>query len=272
MDREPAVSGAFYRADARGLSAEVDAFLGSGAPRAPALGVVVPHAGYIYSGAVAGAVYARVEVPSRAVVLCPNHTGLGRARAALWPSGRWRTPLGEVPVDAALCAALARAPGVAPDLDAHRREHALEVQLPFLQRVRPDVAMAPLCLAHLTYRECVALGEALAEAVAAPPGRGAPGPLIVASSDMSHYLPAAAARAADERALAPLLALDPEGLYRTVHDEGITMCGVIPVTVMLVAARALGARTAERIRTAHSGEVNGDDRRVVGYAGVVVRA
>jgi AmmeMemoRadiSam system protein B len=265
MDREAAFAGTFYRSDARGLSAQVDAFLSGGGLRAPAVGVVVPHAGYIYSGAVAGAVYARVEISATVVVLCPNHTGLGRSRAALWPGGAWRTPLGDVPVDTALCAALAGAPGVSPDLDAHRREHALEVQLPFLQRSRPGVAVAPLCLSHLSYPECVRLGEALALAVKAS------GALLVASSDMSHYLPAAAARAADERALTPLLALDPEALYRRVHDERITMCGVIPATVMLVAARALGARTAERIRYAHSGEVSGDDTRVVGYAGVVVR-
>ncbi len=269
MDREPVVSGTVYPADGRGLAAQVDAFAGAGGARSRALGVVVPHAGYVYSGAVAGAVYARGEVPARVVVLGPNHTGLGRP-AALWPAGGgWRTPLGEVPVDAALSAALAGAPGVAADLDAHRREHALEVQLPFLQRLRPDVAIAPLCLAHLSYGECVALGEALA-GVVGPGGAGA-GALLVASSDMSHYLPAAAAQAADARALEPLLALDPEGLYRRVRDERITMCGVIPATVMLVAARALGARTAERIRTAHSGEVNGDLRRVVGYAGVAVR-
>jgi len=269
MDREPVVSGTFYRSDAQELAAQVDAFLASAGARSPALGVLVPHAGYVYSGVVAGAVYARVEVPARAVVLCPNHTGLGRARAALWPSGTWRTPLGGVAVDRALCEVLASAPGVTLDLDAHRREHALEVQLPFLQRARPGVAVAPLCLAHLTYPECVALGEFLASVLAGPaPDARA---LLVASSDMSHYLPVAAARAADERALTPLLALDPEELYRRVHHERITMCGVIPATVMLVAARALGARTAERVRYAHSGEVNGDDRRVVGYAGVVVR-
>jgi AmmeMemoRadiSam system protein B len=205
------------------------------------------------------------------VVLCPNHTGLGRARAALWPSGTWRTPLGGVSVDADLCAALSKAPGVSLDLEAHRREHALEVQLPFLQRARPGVSLAPLCLAHLTYPECVALGEFLARTLAGEDGAPGARALLVASSDMSHYLPAAAARAADERALTPLLALDPEALYRRVHDERITMCGIIPATVMLVAARALGARTAERVRYAHSGEVNGDDERVVGYAGVVVR-
>jgi len=265
MIREPAVAGTFYRDGAAALASEVDRLLAAGGPPAPALGVLVPHAGYIYSGAVAGAVYARVALPPRVIVLGPNHTGLGRAGAALWPAGAWRTPLGEVPVDAALCAALAAAQEVADDPRAHAREHSLEVQLPFLQRARPDVAIAPLCLAQLSYPECEALGRAVARAAEAT------GALVIASSDMSHYLPADLARAVDERALERLLALDPEGLYHRVHAEEISMCGIIPATVMLVAALERGAAAAQLIRYAHSGEVNGDLRRVVGYAGVVVR-
>jgi len=265
MIREPAVAGAFYVGGRQALAAEVDRLLSPTPDRTRALGVVVPHAGYVYSGAVAGAVYGRLELPGRVIVLGPNHTGLGRSTAALWPGGAWRTPLGEVPVDLPLTAALGAAPGVAPDPLAHLREHALEVQVPFLQRARPDVSIAALCLAHLSYPACAALGEAVARAA-----REA-GALVVASSDMSHYLPAEEARARDHRALEPLLALDPEGLYRVVHAEDISMCGIVPATVMLVAARALGATRAELVRYAHSGEVNGDVRRVVGYAGVIVR-
>jgi AmmeMemoRadiSam system protein B len=269
MIREPAVAGAFYPAGAAALAAGVDRYLAGGRSaepsRRPSLGLVVPHAGYMYSGAVAGATYAAATIPSRVLVLGPNHTGLGSSRAALSPAEAWRTPLGPVPLDPALREALADGPGVAPDAAAHAREHSLEVQVPFLQRTRPDVALGALCLAHLSYGEC----ERLAATVAAA-ARGA-GALVVASSDMSHYLPAAAARAADHRALEPLLALDAEGLYRRVHEEEITMCGIIPAVVMLLAARALGAREAALVRYAHSGEVSGDDDRVVGYAGVVVR-
>ncbi len=265
MIREPAVAGSFYPAGAGALGAGLDRYLGTGQTPSPALGLVVPHAGYVYSGAVAGATYAAVAVPPRVIVLGPNHTGLGFARAALSPASAWRTPLGTVARDAALCDALAGAPGVSPDAAAHAREHSLEVQLPFLQRLRPDLTVAALCLSHLSYGEC----ERLAPAVAAAAREA--GALVVASSDMSHYLPADAARAVDQRALEPLLALDAEGLYRRVHEEEITMCGVIPAVVMLLAARALGARTAELVRYAHSGEVSGDDDRVVGYAGVVVR-
>jgi AmmeMemoRadiSam system protein B len=265
MVRQPAVAGSFYTGRAPALAAEVDAFLADApAPRAPAIGLVAPHAGYVYSGAVAGAVYGRVDVPARVIVLGPNHTGKGHARAALSTAAAWRTPLGEVPIDPGLTRALAALPGVAADPDAHAREHALEVQVPFLQRARPDVSIAALCLAHLSYEACEALGLAIADVAAEA------GALVVASSDMSHYISAEEARAADGRAIDRILALDPQGLYEVVHAEAISMCGIIPATVMLVAARARGARTAELVRFANSGDVSGDFRQVVGYAGIVV--
>ena len=270
MDRDPAVAGRFYSADPASLAREVDGWLASSAPPAPALGLLAPHAGYVYSGAIAGAGYARVTVPGRVIVLGPNHTGLGEP-AALWPDGTWRTPLGEVPIDAELTAALlappgpGREPAAAPDVAAHRLEHSLEVQVPFLQRAHPGVRIAGLCLSHLSFAACEAVARAVAAASAAT------GALVVASSDMSHYVSAREARALDHRALERLLALDPRGLYDVVHREGITMCGVVPATVMLLAALARGARTAELVRYGNSGEVNGDDRRVVGYAAAVVR-
>jgi AmmeMemoRadiSam system protein B len=263
MDRDPAVSGRFYTADGAALAREVDGFLGAAGERAHALGVVAPHAGYVYSGAIAGSVYGRVDVPARVIVLCPNHTGHG-APAALWPGGAWRTPLGPIPVDPALTAALAASPLVSPDTRAHRHEHALEVQLPFLERARPGVSIAALCLAHLPFGACEALGATVADAAASS------GALVVASSDMSHYLPAPLAREKDGRAIERILALDARGLYDVVHAEDISMCGIVPATVMLVAARRLGASRAELVRYGHSGETTGDDDRVVGYAGIVV--
>jgi hypothetical protein len=265
-ERGPAVAGRFYAAEQSALARTVDAFLspaGVTRPPAPALGVVAPHAGYVYSGAIAGAVYARVALPGKVIVLGPNHTGLGAA-VALWPGGGWRTPLGVAPVDVALTEALASSALVTRDAEAHRREHALEVQVPFLQRAWPGVALAALCLGHLRLEDCEALGRHLAAVAAAE------GALVVASSDMSHYLPAAEARAKDGLALERLLALDAEGLYEVVHRERISMCGIIPATVMVVAARLRGATRAELVRYGHSGETSGDDRSVVGYAGVVV--
>jgi AmmeMemoRadiSam system protein B len=263
MDREPAVAGRFYTDDPATLVAQVDRFLAAGGPRARARGIVAPHAGYVYSGAVAGAVYARVDVPERVIVLGPNHTGLGKA-GALWPGGTWRLPAGDVPVDAELTAALAASPLVERDPEAHLLEHSLEVQVPFLARLRPGVRIAALCLGPLSFEQCEELGNDVAAAARAA------GALVVASSDMSHYVPAATAREKDHRAIARILALDPEGLYDVVRREKITMCGIVPATVMLVAAKALGATQAELVRYANSGDVNGDTRQVVGYAGVLV--
>lgn len=257
------MAGRFYPGSREELGRAVDALLGDTAAAAPALAVLAPHAGYVYSGAVAGATYARVEVPTRAVVLCPNHTGLGE-RVALWPDGAWRTPLGRVPIDAGLTAAILSCPGVRGDRAAHRAEHALEVQLPFLQARRADVALAALCLGPLSAHACLDLGEALAAVLRERPA------LLVASSDMSHYVPADVARRQDERALARFLALDARGLHDTVLSEDISMCGVVPATVVLAAARALGARRAELVRYANSGDVSGDRESVVGYAGAVV--
>jgi AmmeMemoRadiSam system protein B len=264
MERRPAVAGHFYSADPRVLADQIDRFLEAAGDPIRTRGVLVPHAGYVYSGAVAGAVYARVEIPARVLVLGPNHTGLGMPQA-LWPGGAWSTPLGRVPVDSELTGALAAAPGVEPDAVAHLREHSLEVQVPFLQRRRPEVAIAALCLGSLPYSECEALGRVVARVAS---GAGA---LVVASSDMSHYLPADVARARDQRALERILALDPEGLHQVVRRERISMCGYVPTTVMLVAAREMGASAAELVRYAHSGEVSGDVGAVVGYAGVMVR-
>jgi AmmeMemoRadiSam system protein B len=263
MDREPAVAGRFYTDRPDALRREVDAFLQAGGERVRAKGIVAPHAGYVYSGAIAGAVYARVEVPARVVVLGPNHTGRGE-EVALWPDGSWLLPTGDVPIDPALTAALAACPLVETDAEAHLLEHSIEVQLPFLARARPDVAIAALCLGRLRFLDCEALGKAVGRAAAAA------GALVVASSDMSHYVPAAEANEKDHRALERILALDPEGLYSVVHRERISMCGIIPATVMLVAALEQGATRAELVRYGSSGDVTGDTRQVVGYAGVLV--
>ena len=270
MDREPAVAGRFYPGESEALATEVAELLAerpggraTAEPPRSVIGLLAPHAGYVYSGRVAGATYARVDVPERAVILCPNHTGLGAA-VALWPEGAWKTPLGHVAVDTELTGALAACGLVKLDREAHRHEHALEVQLPFLQLRRPEVTIAALCLAHLSFAECQELGRAVAKAASRRPT------LIVASSDMSHYIPVRQARDKDQRALDRLLHLDPKGLYEVVRREGITMCGFIPATVMLVAALDLGAREAELVRYGSSADAGGDEDRVVGYAGAVV--
>jgi hypothetical protein len=264
MKRMPAVSGQFYPGTAAGLSRALLELTREGKAREPAIGVVAPHAGYVYSGAVAGEVFSSIQVPGRAVIFCPNHTGIGQD-AAIVSHGAWRMPWGDVPIDEELAARLETAcPLLREDASAHSREHAVEVQIPFLHRFRPDVRIVPVALGRLSLEECRDLGEGVADAIAGDAER----PLLVASSDMSHYVPDAVARTKDRMAIDRMLALDPEGLYRTVRTERISMCGVLPATVVLFAARRLGATSARLIRYATSGDVSREFDQVVGYAGL----
>jgi AmmeMemoRadiSam system protein B len=266
MIRQPAVAGQFYPGNGEKLRAEMENLVIAAPAREKALGVIAPHAGYIYSGAVAGELYGAVEVPRDVIILGPNHHGIG-ARAALYARGEWLTPLGRVPVNTRLAElVMQHAPLVAEDTTAHHYEHSLEVQVPFLQFVRPDVTITPLCLGFSDYESCRALGTSIARALKEYGAET----LIVASSDMTHYEAADAARAKDDQAIAEVLALKPDGLLKVCRERQITMCGVIPATVMLVAALELGATRARLVRYATSGDVTGDNRQVVAYAALTV--
>lgn len=261
--RLPAVAGRFYPGDAAVLARDVAKYLGTPAP-APRLGLVAPHAGYMYSGGVAGKTFRLARIPPLVVILAPNHTGRG-ARVSVLAARALRIPGRDVPVSSELSQRILReVPGATLDVRAHEREHAAEVEVPFLVALRPDVEILPIVLGGLGGDETVAVGRGLARALA---GLDV---LVVASSDMSHYLPDAMARARDKLALEPLLALDPEGLYRTVEDNDISMCGILPATAMLAYARENGAARAELAAYATSGDASGDYSAVVGYAGVLV--
>jgi len=267
MVRHPAVAGGFYPRDRDTLLKDVQSHLGPRAEAAPALGCVAPHAGYVYSGAVAGAVYATIDLPQRCIVLCPNHTGRGRP-LAIMSGGTWETPLGSVPIDSRLAEALKQSfPLLTEDADAHRGEHAIEVELPFLQARRPDFAFVPIALGTRQLDILEKLGEALADTVQAQGERI----LIIASSDMNHYENDAITRVKDHKAIERMLALDAPGLFEVVMKEKISMCGFGPAIVMLTATKRLGATSAELIKYATSGDVSGDRDMVVGYAGLVVR-
>jgi AmmeMemoRadiSam system protein B len=269
--RLPAVAGKFYPADSRELRSEVEAFTrasveSKASTKIRALACVVPHAGYIYSGGVAGAVYGRLELPERYIILCPNHTGRGEP-LAIMSTGAWRTPLGDVPVDETLASALkARFSLLAEDEAAHRFEHALEVQLPFLQVALSQFKFVPIAVGTGQFQVLSALGVAMASAI-----RETGHPiLVIASSDMNHYESDSVTRTKDRRAIDQVLALDPRGLLDVVREERISMCGYGPTVAMLTAAQRLGASKAELLRYATSGDVSGDRDTVVGYAGIAV--
>jgi MEMO1 family protein len=266
--RQPAVAGRFYPGNADDLRAAAQSYLStSNAKPIHAIACIAPHAGYMYSGHVAGAVFARIAVPKRCIVMCPNHTGQGHA-LAMMSEGAWKTPLGDVPIDEVLAHALKeRFPALQDDSAAHRAEHAAEVELPFLQLRQPELKFVPIALGTSRFEPLEQLGQALGDIIAAQKESI----LIVASSDMNHYESDTVTRIKDHRAIEKILTLDARGLYDVVTQQDISMCGFGPAVAMLTAARQLGATKAELVKYATSGDVSGDREMVVGYAGVVVR-
>lgn len=265
--RRAFVAGHFYPGDADGLRREIAARLQrpAGGPR-EVRGILAPHAGYMYSGAVAGAVYGAAILPRRLVLLGPNHTGLGHP-IALVDRGAWESPLGTVPIDETLAGIILDLSNDAePDEAAHRAEHALEVQIPFLQTVLGEFSFVPICLGTGRWSDLARLGEDLAAAI-----RNLGEPVgIVVSSDMTHYEAADVAREKDHQAIRRMEALDDEGLHRVVREAGISMCGYAPAAAGLRALRLLGATRAELVAYGNSGDTSGDYREVVGYAGLLI--
>lgn len=267
MLRRPAVADQFYPGDPSSLRYMIDGYLKGHPKPQKALAAVSPHAGYVYSGRVAGKVLGGVEIPRRVVVLGPNHRGMG-ADAAVMSEGSWLTPLGQVDLDVELAALLRQNCAlVEDDSMAHQFEHSLEVQVPFLQVLNHDFLLTPICLGHLGYIDCMEVGQGLAKTIASI-GEEV---LMVASTDMTHYESADAAKEKDTKAIERILALDPQGLYDTVRGLGITMCGVLPTTVAMIAAKELGASEVELVAYTNSGETSGDFQQVVGYAGLIIK-
>jgi AmmeMemoRadiSam system protein B len=267
--RTPAVAGRFYPGRADELLRDVREYASpveTSAGRISAIGCVAPHAGYIYSGRVAGAVYSRLEIPEHCVILCPNHTGKGHPLSVM-ASTTWQTPLGEVAADTELGTRVLRCfPALVEDSAAHRGEHAIEVQLPFLQARQPGLNIVPIAVGTSNFDVLRGLGEALAKGIAEREEKV----LIVASSDMNHYESDVVTRVKDRKAIERVLAMDARGLWQVVMNEDISMCGFGPTIVMLTAAKLLGATSATLVKYATSGEASGDYESVVGYAGIIV--
>ena len=267
MLRLPAVAGRFYPSDPAELTVEVQQFA-KGDPntkRLAAKACLVPHAGYMYSGHVAGAVFSRIALPARIVILGVRHFPRGEPIAIL-SNGAWRTPLGDVAIDASLARAFtAECPLLREDHVAHSAEHSLEVQLPFLQILAPaGFAFVPIALGTVRFEDLVSVGEALARVLASIPDA-----LLLTTSDLNHYEDDKTTRVKDHKAIEKLLALDPRGLYNACRNEDISMCGLGPAVAMLTALRVLNATHAELVRYATSADVSGDTSAVVGYAGLI---
>lgn len=267
MIREAAVAGSFYAGTRDRLRAQIESLRPTSFQVQEARAAVVPHAGYMYSGRVAAAVYARIAQPDTWVVLGPNHSGRG-AKASIMTTGAWRTPLGSMAIDEELGKAiLAHSSNLRDDDLAHSREHSIEVQLPFLQCEAPPSRFVPIALFAHDYAVCRDVGVAVSAAIRGT-GRRV---VVVASTDMSHYVSRSVAIAQDRKAIDAILALEPEGLHQVVRREGISMCGFHATTAALIAAKELGATSAELVAYTDSGEVTGDSSEVVAYAGMIIR-
>ena len=267
MIRSPVVAGQFYPGSPDGLRRMIESMVDKKTEKIEAIGLVSPHAGYIYSGAVAAAVISRVKFKDTFVILGPNHTGRGKA-FSIMSEGTWKTPLGDIGIDSELGKRiLASSSYLEEDHVAHQFEHSLEVQVPFLQYFKPDVRIVPMVIGHASGALYKKIGSELANAVK----ESKKGIIILASSDMTHYEPHETARKKDSQAIEAILDLDEDELLRRVDEFDISMCGYAPVVSLISAAKELGAKKAELIKYQTSGDTSGDYGSVVGYAGIIVK-
>ena len=267
MLRLPAVAGRFYPSNPAELTALIRKCTLGDAQNSPmpVRACLVPHAGYVYSGRVAGGVLARIALPRKIIILGVRHYPRGEP-AAILSSGAWRTPLGEAQIDEKLAEALRKAsPLLREDSVAHSAEHSLEVQLPFLQVLAPEFTFVPVVLGTVRFESLVSVGEALGRVLEA----SKESVLLLTTSDLNHYEDDATTRVKDRKAIDRLLALDARGLYDTCREEEISMCGLGPAVAMITALNALGAKKPELVKYATSADVSGDRSAVVGYAGMI---
>jgi len=267
MKRKPAVAGYFYSASHSGLSREVERYIETSARKEKVIGILSPHAGLIYSGAVAGAVYSRIEFPQTFILIGPNHTGSGKP-ISIMVEGEWEMPTGSLEIDRVIAKRILNyAAEVEEDNLANLIEHSLEVQLPFILHFSSNVKIVPITMMTDSLNSCRLLGKAIAEVIKETEYSVT----IVASSDMTHYESDSIARQKDKKAIDRVISLDPEGLYETIIKDAISMCGFIPATTMLFAAKRLDAKEAVLVKYMTSGEVSGDYDHVVGYAGIIIK-
>ena len=267
MNRNPTVAGYFYPATTAEINAMMARFIDKNAAREECVGLLAPHAGYQYSGAVTGAALSRVEFKDTFIIMGPTHSGLGKP-FSVWAEGSWKTPLGEVAVDEELAGKMISVSKyLEEDYLAHREEHAVEVQLPFLQYVKPDVRIVPVILSGAPAEVYKEIGRDIAKAIKDLKREV----VIMASGDMTHYESHDIAKTKDMQAVEAMLALDEDELTRRYRGLDISMCAYAPVMCLIAAAKELGSKSAELVKYQTSGDATGDKSAVVGYAGVIFK-
>ncbi len=267
MIRNPVVAGQFYPGSPEQLRAMIKKMVDEKAPKEEVVGLVSPHAGYVYSGPVAGAIISRIKFKDTFIIMGPSHTGRGKP-LSIMTEGTWKTPLGEVEIDAELAKKiLAGSRYLEEDSHAHQFEHSIEVQLPFLQYFQPDIKLVPIILSYVPGAIYKEIGKELARAIKEL-NRGV---VIIASSDMTHYESQESAQRKDNQAIEAMVKLDEDELLRRVRELDISMCGFAPAVSLLSAAKELGAGSAELVKYQTSGDTTGDYSSVVGYAGIIIK-
>lgn len=266
MERVPIASGSFYPGNKKQLVDMLKTLMDDSLEKRRVLGVISPHAGYVYSGRVMGSVFSKIEVPDVAVILAPNHTGRGTPYS-IWPDGYWRTPIGDVPVDEEIVNEIFDSCElIEKDKAAHVNEHSAEVILPFLQYNNPKVKIVVIVIRSRNLEDLRAIGKSVSDVLK----KTKPGTLVVASSDMTHYESQKNAKDKDHAAIKEIIALREKDLHRIVYDLDISMCGVSPVISMMVCSKERNAARGELVSYSTSGDVTGDLDNVVGYAGVII--
>lgn len=267
MIRQPAVAGYFYPKEINELKNQLDGLIDADCEKADVLGAISPHAGYIFSGRVAGAVFSCINIPNNIIILAPNHTGYGPPYS-IWPDSAWHTPLGDVNVDEDLVEELTSSCDLlTKDYEAHLEEHSAEVIVPFLQYINPRVKIVVIVIGGRSLSELKRIGICIFKVIK----DAHPDALVIASSDMTHQEPEEYANKKDNIAIKEIIALNEDGLYKKVREMGISMCGIFPTISMLVCSKERGASTATLVRYETSAKTTGDYNNVVGYAGVIVR-
>lgn len=276
MNRPAIVAGAFYPGGLIQAVSQADLLTAPAfsndddQPKPKPLMLMLPHAGWVYSGKVAGMTIAAADLPQDMIILGPCHKAVGQG-LSVWSSGYWETPVGAVPVNEELAAQIIESDsGYKSDTVPHAQDHCIEVLLPLLKAVRKDLRIVPIAVSQPDPDKLRIAALALAEIILSYEKAGKERPCIIVSSDMSHYISSDEARKQDARALEAVVQIDGPALYETVRKHNISMCGVLPATLALQTCKALGASEAQLISYANSGMINGDMDRVVGYAGVMI--
>ena len=266
MTRKPVVAGQFYPQTEASLRKMLSKLVDTGSEKQDVKGVIMPHAGYVYSGHVAGTTVSKVELKKTAIILGTNHTGSGEPFSIMTKES-WMTPLGEVKIDIEIAGSILKESALLKeDSLAHLHEHSIEVEVPFLQYLKSDIKIVPIVVSSRDIKEYQQLGREIAEGFKKV-GRAA---FFVASTDFTHYEPRLAAEEKDRLAIDAILGLDEEKLFQVVKENNISMCGLAPTCTLIGICKNLGAKKAGLVKYQTSGDITGDHASVVGYGGILI--